>query len=110
MLNKFLSAFSYFKNIENIRATLNASYVALVRTLATLVFIQSQVNDTKLGKTVSEYLPKTIEVLEKLKELFEKYGKYIGLDVGAAVAQGIINEESLSRELDKSIKELNAIS
>lgn len=106
MFNKFSNFFAIFKNLDKIKDILNTSYVALVKVHTSLVFIESQTNDTKLGKLVSEYLPKTIEVTGKIKEIFEKYGPLFGLDLGV-VAQSLVNEGTLIAELSQSSRELN---
>jgi hypothetical protein len=106
MFSKFSNFFAIFKNLDKIKDVLNTSYTALVKVHTALVFIESQTNDTKLGKLVSEYLPKTIEVTGKIKEIFEKYGPLVGLDIGA-VAQSFINEGTLVAELKQSSRELD---
>jgi hypothetical protein len=106
MFSKFSNFFSIFKNLDKIKDILNTSYVALVKVHTSLVFIESQTNDTKLGKLISEYLPKTIEVTGKIKELFEKYGPLVGLQV-EVVAQSFINEGTLVAELKQSSRELD---
>lgn len=108
MLNKLSNILSIFKNLDKIKEVLNTTYLAIVKLHTALVFIESQTNDTKLGKTLSEYLPKAIEITEKIKELFEKYGSFIGLDAGV-VAQSLINEGTLSGELKQSSRDLDAL-
>lgn len=107
MFANLSTAFSVVKNLANIKDIASVVYVAVAKLLVTLVFIQGQVTDTKLGKVLEKYLPKSVEVLEKIKALFEKYSKIIGLNLTVA-AQSIISEETLLEELERSSSELDA--
>jgi len=108
MFQSLTASFAIFKNLGKIKEVLNVAYTAVVKLHAVLVFLDSQTNDTKLGKVLEGYLPKTVETLEKILEVFKKYGKYIDLDT-TAVAQSILSELTLIEELEKSNKELNGL-
>ena len=108
MFQSLTSSFAIFKNLGKIKEVLNVAYTAIVKLHTVLSFLDAQTNDTKLGKVLEGYLPKTVETLEKILEIFKKYGKYIDLDT-TVVAQSILSELTLIEELEKSNKELNAI-
>jgi hypothetical protein len=108
-MKNFFAAFFLAKNLAKIKDVVNVSYVAIVKTLQSLAFIETQLGDTKLGLLLENYIPKIIEVLTKVKELIEKYGKYIGVTPVTPVA-GTLSEVSLQQslaELDGALKKLN---
>jgi hypothetical protein len=78
MFQKIAIAFSAFKNIDKLKDVLNTSYVAIVKTLETLAFVQSELNNIQIDQSLKDYIPKTIDILTKIKELIEKYGPFIG--------------------------------
>lgn len=97
MFKKFLSAIKIVKNKDRIKNVLQETYSALVKTLDALKYLSEQANDTKLGKAVKEHLPKVVEVLTKIKLVFEKFGPYISLNV--VVPQQILREETIENNL-----------
>jgi ferritin-like metal-binding protein YciE len=108
MFTSLSSAFIIFKNLGKIKEVLNVAYTAVIKLHTVLTFLDSQTDNTKLGKLLDGYLPKTVEVLEKIIDIFKKYGKYIDLDT-TVVAQSILSESTLIEELEKSNKELNGL-
>lgn len=105
MIKKLTSSLSIFKNLDKIKEILSSAYFAIVNTLATLTFLENQLNDTKLGTILKNYLPKTIEVLSKIKQIFEKYGYLANLKISTE-AQAI-SEENLLQQLTHSSKQLD---
>lgn len=81
MFKKFIAALQIVKNRDKIKAVVNGTYSAVVKTLEALKFISEQTNDTKLGQLLQKHLPQTIAVLSKIKSVFEKFGPYVGLEV-----------------------------
>ena len=108
MIKKYFSAVSLLKNLGKITEIINASYIAIVKIIATLQFIQNNVNDTKLGNKLDQYIPKINGLLTKVKEIIEKYGKYINF-VPPVESSATIQSESILKELDKSFKDLDAL-
>ena len=109
MFKKFPSALTLVKNLDNIRLVVGATYTAVVKTLAVLVFLQGQANDTKLGVVLEKYLPTIILLLSKVKEVFEKYGKYIGFTPPVDALAESVDGSLLLAELDASVAHLNQL-
>ena len=80
IFTKLLSAFAIFKNLSKLKEITQTSYVVLVKLLSVLKFLETQVNDTKLGVTLSKYLPTTITALQTVKDLVDKYGSVLGIE------------------------------
>ena len=104
MFAKLSSLFSIFKNFDKIKGAAQETYVAIVKTLALLQYSQSQLNDTKLGTLLQGHLPHTIEVLTKVKSIFETYGPYIGI-VPLTEATAAVGETNIVQDVkDSSVK------
>lgn len=108
MFQKILKALSIFKNLENIKNGVTIFYTSICKVLNTLKFIETQINDTKLGSSLKQYLPETIKILEKIKEIIEKYGEFIGF-VAPADAQNLIVVDDLRKELITVSKQLDGL-
>jgi hypothetical protein len=81
MVKTFLSALKIVKNFGKIKIVVNNVYSAISKTLDALEFVLKQTNETKLGKTLQKNLPVVISVLSKVKQVFEKYGPLLGLEL-----------------------------
>lgn len=58
---------------------------------------------------MTKYIPTVILLLAKVKEVFEKYGKYVGF-VPAPEALGEVNDGTmLLAEMEASVKKLNQL-
>jgi len=109
MFNKLKKSLSIFKNLGNITSHVKEFYVAIVKILTCLNVIQSEVNNTKLGKTLDKYLPVVIDSLETVKGIIEKYDNLIGLDVQATAQTLNISEDNLLYELSNTNKSLKTL-
>lgn len=107
MFKNFIAALQIVKNRDKIKKVVNETYSAIVKTLDALEFINKQVNDTKLGRLLQQYLPQIITVLTKVKEIFEKYGPFFGLEV--VEPQQLKTEQNLSDSLTTVELKLNEI-
>jgi hypothetical protein len=107
MFKNFIAALQIVKNRDKIKKVVNETYSAIVKTLDALEFINKQVNDTKLGRLLQQYLPQIITVLSKVKEIFEKYGPFFGLEV--VEPQRLETEQNLSDSLTTVELKLNEI-
>lgn len=108
MFQKISTALSIIKNMGKILEVISAGYIAISKSLNTLLYIESQINDTKLGVILKDYLPKTIEILKKVKDLLTKYGTIIGFtpptesqNVDADLIEDL---EDVSKKLDELLK------
>lgn len=100
MFKKFIAALQIVKNGDKIKAVVNGTYSAIVKTLEALKFISEQTNDTKLGQLLQKHLPQTIAVLSKIKSVFEKFGPYVGLEV--IEGQQLAEEASVVNSLNRA--------
>lgn len=100
MFKKFIAALQIVKNRDKIKAVVNGTYSAVVKTLDALKFISEQTNDTKLGQLLQKHLPQTITVLTKIKYVFEKFGPYVGLEI--VEGQRLAEEASVSTSLSRA--------
>lgn len=100
MFKKFIAALQIVKNRDKIKAVVNGTYSAIVKTLEALKFISEQTNDTKLGQLLQKHLPQTIAVLSKIKSVFEKFGPYVGLEV--IEGQQLAEEASVVNSLNRA--------
>jgi len=107
-MKNFFTAFSLAKNLVKIKDAVNVVYIAIVKVLQALVFIESQLGDTKLGQLLETYIPKIIEVLTLVKELIEKYGKYIGVTPVVESLTEVSPHKTLA-ELDAALKKLSEV-
>ena len=107
MFKKFIAALQIVKNRDKIKAVVNGTYSAVVKTLEALKFISEQTNDTKLGQLLQKHLPQTITVLSKIKSVFEKFGPYVGLEV--IEGQQLVEEASVVNSLNRAETVLNEL-
>ena len=107
MFTKLRSAYQIASNIGQIQAIVAAAFLSIVKTADILEFILKQTTDTKLGKVVDQYLPPVIDILNKVKTIILKYGKYIGFDetVSPQTATEALSLDELA-ELNKQLDEL----
>lgn len=108
MFQKILKALSIFKNLENIKNGVSVFYTSICKVLNTLKFIETQINDTKLGSSLKQYLPETIKILEKIKQIIEKYGDFVGF-VAPVDAQNLVVIDDLKKELSQVSKQLDGL-
>lgn len=107
MLNKLSQLFSFFKNLDNIRLAVSTVYDSVNSVLDVLRFIEIETNDTKLGKTLQQYLPNTIATLQKVKDIIIKYGKFVGY---TPTVEGQDNDkEEFNSQLTRNIKNLDEL-
>lgn len=106
MFQKISTALSIVKNMGKILEVVSVGYIAISKSLNTLLFIESQINDTKLGVILKDYLPKTIEILKKVKDLLTKYGTLIGF-TPPTESQNI--DSDLLKELENASKKLDEL-
>lgn len=109
MITKIKEYLAVFKNLNKIKQVVPEFHFALVKTISCLVFIQSETNNTKLGKTLEKYLPVVIEILEKIKTIIENYGPLLGITVGAELQNINISEDTLLEELNKTNASLSTL-
>ena len=110
MFNKFSLVLSLFKNFDKVTNVIQTIYDTVIKLYSCLVFIQSEITNTKLGKTLEKYLPICIDILDKVKTIIEKYGHLVNLNVETSAQSINISEESLEDELKKSLNKLNELS
>jgi hypothetical protein len=103
MFTKITSAFAIFSNLGKIKLVASSTYTVIVRLLAVMKFIQTQITDTKLGEVLDKYMPATINALETVKNLAEKYGAVLGI-TPAIAAQSVGSD--LEAELKASVQSL----
>lgn len=108
MFKKFIAALQIVKNREKIKAVLNGTYVAINKTLVALNYISEHTNDTKLGQLLQKNLPQIVNVLSKVKLVFEKFGPYVGLDL-TVTEQKVQTEEVMLQNLVVAEKQLNEL-
>ena len=104
MFTKITGAFAIFSNLGKIKLVASSSYTVVVRLLAVMKFIQTQITDTKLGEVLDKYMPAVINALETVKSLAEKYGAVLGI-TPAIVAQSVSGSD-LEGELKAAVQSL----
>lgn len=105
MFTKLRSAYQIASNLGQIQAIVTAAFVSIIKTADILQYILKQTTDTKLGKVVDQYLPPVIAILNKVKDVIIKYGKYVGFEGGIVSAQGDDLLEDL-KNIDNTLNEL----
>jgi hypothetical protein len=105
-MKNFFAAFSLSKNLSKIKEVVNVAYVAIINIIQALAFIETQLGDTKLGILLENYIPKIMVILTKVKELIEKYGKYVGVTPVVESLTEVSPHKSLA-DLDVALKQLN---
>jgi hypothetical protein len=108
MFKKISSFFSFLKNSDKIKETVSTLYISVCKVLNTLIYIESQINDTKLGIILKEYIPQTINILQKIKQIIVKYGFIVGF-IPPVDAQNLIVTENLKTELYQISKKLDEL-
>lgn len=107
MFKSLTSALKIFRNLSQIKAVVETIYVSIVKTKSILEFITTQLNDTKLGKVLADYVPSTISLLDKVIQVFEKYGEMIGLSLDVKtlnISPAIEEINQLKGKLDELLK------
>lgn len=108
MFGKLSSVFAFFKNFDTIKGVLTQVYTAISKTVSVLSYIETQITDTKLGNLLSDYLPKIIDILVKIVNIFQKYGGIIGLILPAFAAKKLSADE-VDNELKEAKDTLDSI-
>lgn len=108
MLQKISSFFSFLKNADKIKQAVSTLYISISKVLSTLMFIETQITDTKLGNTLREYIPQVITILKKIKEIIEKYGFVVGF-VPPVEALNLVITDNLKKELSFVSKKLDEL-
>ncbi len=109
MLTKLRTAYQIASNLGQIQAIISAAFLSIVKTADILEFILKQTTDTKLGKIVDQYLPPVIDILNKVKAIVLKYGKYIGFEETVSPQNetetlSLDELEELKKQLDELLK------
>jgi len=102
MFTSISSAYKIITNLSAIRDAISTIYNVVVKTTNVIAYLETQINDTKLGTIVAQYLPLIKSVLTKIQTIIEKYGSLIGITVTAPVAakSNEDHEKSLKDALD----------
>ena len=108
MFTKLRSAYQIASNLGQIQVAVAAAFVSIIKTADILEYILKQTTDTKLGKIVDQYLPPVIAILNKVKDIIIKYGKFVGFDMENISVQAKEDEISL-KELDELKKQLDEL-
>lgn len=87
MLSSLLSAFSFFKNIANIKLAAQSAYQVIVKLLAVLNVVETEIKGTPASAALDKYLPSVIKALNTIKDLADKYGKLLGIDPAATALE-----------------------
>jgi hypothetical protein len=106
MIKKLTKIFLLLKHLEKIKAGIIYVYYALDNVVETLKFIEQEQNNTKYGKKVKLYLPNTIIILSKIKQIIEKYGPVVGVKISNVTALGTERQDFI-QESEMYIKNLN---
>lgn len=106
MFSTISKIITFFKNKEKISLAVATIYDSVRTVIDTLEFIEKETNDTKLGKTLQQYLPNVLSVLGKIREIIEKYGKYVGFVPSNVETQG---EKDHGQALKDSAQRLNKL-
>lgn len=107
MFKKITNIISVFKNLENIKKAVSLFYTSIIKVNNTLKFVQTQLSDVSVNNDVKTHLAKTIEILDKAKQIIEKYGSFIGFSAPVSILQnyevGKIKNElvKINDELDE---------
>lgn len=110
MFNSISTALKVVKNLDKIKEVVASSYEVVVKVLAVAKYLQTQLNDTKLGLVLTKYLPTIIAALVNVIAVVDKFGPLFGVNISAAASsEHVLDADDLQQDLLDSIDKLNGI-
>lgn len=107
MFTSISSAYKIITNFAAIRDAISTIYTVVIKTANVVAYLETQINDTKLGTIVAQYLPLIKSVLTKIQSIIEKYGALIGITVTAPVAAK--SDEDHEKALKDALNDLDEL-
>lgn len=109
MFTSFSSTYKIITNLATIRDTISTIYTVVVKTSKAVTYLETQINDTKLGVTVAQYLPLIKNVLAKIQSLIEKYGALIGITPITVDTLDVKNPDDHKKSLQEALDALDKL-
>ncbi len=109
MFNSITTALKVVKNLDKIKEVVSYVYEVVTKVLSVAKYIDTQLNDTKLGTVLAKYLPAIITALVNIIAVVDKFGPLFGVNVSAAASAEALDADDLHQDLLDSIDKLNGI-
>lgn len=104
MFESIKSAFKVATNLDNIKKVAQSVYNVVTKVLSAASYIKTQLTpDTQFGKVVADHLPLIIASLEKVAEVFVKFGPLVGVVLNQVSAQDVVDPK---KDLSDALAEL----